>query len=93
VERIHLAQDRGQYRAVVNTVMDLRVPLNAINFLTRCATNSTLTSCVLQLAITYYVNIIIKTQLSSDVPRHIYTDFSYATHVSQTLGIRHFKYL
>jgi hypothetical protein len=26
VDRIHLAQDRGRWRALVNTVMSLRVP-------------------------------------------------------------------
>jgi hypothetical protein len=34
VDWIHLAQDRDRRRAVVNTVMNLRVSLNAGNFLT-----------------------------------------------------------
>jgi hypothetical protein len=33
---IHLAQDRGQWRALVYTVMKLRVPLNFGKFLSSC---------------------------------------------------------
>jgi hypothetical protein len=34
VDWIHWAQDRDRWRVVVNTVMNLRVPQNAGNFLT-----------------------------------------------------------
>jgi hypothetical protein len=34
VDCIHLAQDRNRWQAVVNTVMNLRVPYGAVNFLT-----------------------------------------------------------
>jgi hypothetical protein len=35
---IHLAEDTSQWRALVNMVMDLRVPYNAGKFLSSCTT-------------------------------------------------------
>jgi hypothetical protein len=40
VDRIHLAQDRDQWRVVVKTVMNLRIPYKAGNFLTSWVTIS-----------------------------------------------------
>jgi hypothetical protein len=37
---IDLAQDRDQWRALVNTVMKLLVPYNAGKFLSSCTTGS-----------------------------------------------------
>jgi hypothetical protein len=36
---INLAQDRNQWRALVNTIMNLRVPLNAGKFMSSCTTS------------------------------------------------------
>jgi hypothetical protein len=39
VDWIDLAQDRDQWRVLVNTVMNLRLQLNAGKFLRSCTTN------------------------------------------------------
>jgi hypothetical protein len=40
VDWIDLAQDRDQWRTLVSTVMNLRVPQNAENFLSGCIIGS-----------------------------------------------------
>jgi hypothetical protein len=37
---INLAQDRGQWRALVNTPMNLRVPENVGRYLSSCTTGA-----------------------------------------------------
>ena len=39
MDRIDVAQDRDRWRALVSTLMNLRVPKNAGNFLTSCKTS------------------------------------------------------
>jgi hypothetical protein len=39
-EWINLAQDRNQWRVLVNKVMNLRVPYNASKFLSDCTVDS-----------------------------------------------------
>jgi hypothetical protein len=38
MDLIHLAQDRNQWRTLVNTAMNLPVPLNSGKFLSSCTT-------------------------------------------------------
>jgi hypothetical protein len=38
VDRTHVAHDNDQWRALVNTIMNLWVPLQTNNLLTKCAT-------------------------------------------------------
>jgi hypothetical protein len=40
VDWINMAQDRDQWRALLNTVMNFQVPLNAENFLSGCTIGS-----------------------------------------------------
>jgi hypothetical protein len=40
IDWIDLAEDRDQWMALVNTVMNLRVPQNAENFLSGCTIGS-----------------------------------------------------
>jgi hypothetical protein len=40
MDSINLAEDRDQWRALVNTVMNLRVPYNAGKFLSNCTIGS-----------------------------------------------------
>jgi hypothetical protein len=40
VDWMDMAQDRGQWRALVNTVLNLRVPSNAGRFLRSCTIDS-----------------------------------------------------
>jgi len=49
VDWIHLAQDREQLWALVNTVKNLRVPLKVGNFLTECLLASQKGLCITDL--------------------------------------------
>jgi hypothetical protein len=40
MDLIDLAQDRNQWKALVNTVMNLRVPQNVGKFFSSCATGA-----------------------------------------------------
>jgi hypothetical protein len=42
---IDLAEDRDQWRALVNTVMNLQVPYNAWKFLSSCTIDSSSMKC------------------------------------------------
>jgi hypothetical protein len=68
VEWMHLAQNRDQWRALVNTEMNLRVPWKAGNFLTRIATVSfsrrTLLHGVSYFAITWHTKMACMINLS-----------------------------